>query len=216
MNSNNQRTLAQIFRHPMTHNLTWRDAISLFEHLGQVEQEHNGNLRVTINSQLTVFHGVAASDVASPDQVNQMRSLLREHESHRERQSGRLLLVLNFHEGRIFDLADEDAEPISVVPLDPDGTKSHVHPTKHEDSGRNVQPNHDAYFEAVAVPLEGAKEVIVFGSGEGASGAMLQFLPWLEQAHPATHQVVSRSETVDQSHLSNGELRAKALVSQVS
>lgn len=211
MTSNNQRTLAQIFRHPMTHNLTWRDAISLFEHLGQVEQEHNGNLKVTINSQLTVFHGVSASDVAGPDQVNQMRHLLREHESHDERQNGRLLLVLNFHEGRIFNLAVETAEPIVVQPLDPDGTKAHVHSNKHEDSGRNVQPNHDAFFEAVSVPLEGAKEVIVFGSGEGASGAMLQFLPWLEQAHPATHKVVSRSETVDQSHMSNGELRAKAL-----
>lgn len=43
-------TLEQVFQHPITHNLEWRKVVSLFEAEGQIEQEHNNHLKVTLNA----------------------------------------------------------------------------------------------------------------------------------------------------------------------
>jgi hypothetical protein len=43
------RTYNTIFQHPISHNLGWQDVHALFRQLGQVEEEPNGNFKVTRN-----------------------------------------------------------------------------------------------------------------------------------------------------------------------
>ena len=49
------RTHEKIFKHPMSHNLTWREVRSLFGHIGEVAEESNGVLKVTRNGQTDLF-----------------------------------------------------------------------------------------------------------------------------------------------------------------
>ena len=48
-------TLEKIFSHPVSHNIEWHDVRSLLGHLGTVEQEHDGRLRVTLGDRTIVF-----------------------------------------------------------------------------------------------------------------------------------------------------------------
>ena len=43
------RTYNTIFRHPISHNLAWLDVHALFRHLGQLEEESNGNFKVLVS-----------------------------------------------------------------------------------------------------------------------------------------------------------------------
>src|SRR6516225_1686716 len=51
-----RRTLEAIFRHPVSSNIAWSDALHLTERLGTARQEHNGRLLVEIGEQRHVFH----------------------------------------------------------------------------------------------------------------------------------------------------------------
>ena len=50
--SNHERnTLRQIFQHPVSHNIEWREVVSLLETVGTVSERHDGKLSVTLGSQ---------------------------------------------------------------------------------------------------------------------------------------------------------------------
>jgi len=50
LHASSQRTYEQIFQHPITQNLERRDIRTLFKELGEVEDEHNGNMKVTVGA----------------------------------------------------------------------------------------------------------------------------------------------------------------------
>jgi len=49
------RTLEALFAHPVSHNVEWHDVVSLLEHVGTVEEEHDGRFHVTVGSQSQTF-----------------------------------------------------------------------------------------------------------------------------------------------------------------
>lgn len=51
-------TLAKIFGHPVSHNVEWHDVRSLLEHVGEVQEERDGRLRVTIAGSTRVFESL--------------------------------------------------------------------------------------------------------------------------------------------------------------
>ncbi len=42
------RTLDAIFRHPVAHDVQWREIMALFSAFGEVEEKHNGDVMVSI------------------------------------------------------------------------------------------------------------------------------------------------------------------------
>ena len=71
------RTYKTIFQHPISHNLGWHDVHALFRQLGQVEEEPNGNLKVTRNGQILVLHPPRTKDVSETDEVMALRHFLQ-------------------------------------------------------------------------------------------------------------------------------------------
>ena len=49
------RTLEKLFAHPVSHNVEWHDVVSLLEHVGTVEREHDGRYKVTVGSETQTF-----------------------------------------------------------------------------------------------------------------------------------------------------------------
>jgi len=77
LNHKHLHTLERIFQHPTSHNLEWKDVISLVEHLGTVEEESNGRLRFTLNGVSEVFHRAQdKKDVSDVPQVLDLRKFL--------------------------------------------------------------------------------------------------------------------------------------------
>jgi hypothetical protein len=75
------RTYETIFRHPISHNLKWHDVHALFRHLGQLEEEPNGHLKVTRNGQILVLHPPNSKDVSEASEVMTLRHFLERFSS---------------------------------------------------------------------------------------------------------------------------------------
>lgn len=210
MNTKTKQTYDQVFQHPMTHNLEWRDVRALFETLGEVEEQHNGNLKVTLSGQAVVFHSPSDTDIATAEQLSQIRKLLKGGKSgHSDEAGEHLLLVIDHHEARIFRTEMKGAVPELVAPYDVDGLKGRIH-TTHVQPGQDGQTNYDAYFADVAKNLGEPEKLLIFGSGTGTSSAMDGFVDWLAKHHHPLAEHVVGTVTVDQSHLTEGQLLAKA------
>ncbi len=59
-------TLGHLDRHPTTHNLEWHDVRSLLEAVGDVTEEHNGKVRVTVGDQTLTITPPRHKDVDEP------------------------------------------------------------------------------------------------------------------------------------------------------
>src|ERR1017187_7226368 len=75
------RTYKTIFQHPVSHNLEWRAVRALLENLGHIEEESNGNLKVTRNGQFLVLHPPRTKDVAEIDEIMTLRHFLERSEA---------------------------------------------------------------------------------------------------------------------------------------
>ena len=62
--SNRHRdTVGQIFSEPASHNIEWREVVSLLEAVGTVTDEHNGKLRISLGQETEVFSPPHGKDV---------------------------------------------------------------------------------------------------------------------------------------------------------
>jgi hypothetical protein len=50
LNNHHRTTLAKIFQHPISHNLEWKDVLSLLAVVGTVEEKHDGKYSVSVGS----------------------------------------------------------------------------------------------------------------------------------------------------------------------
>jgi hypothetical protein len=48
LDSHHRATVEKIFSHPTSHNIDWRDVLSLLEAVGTVKEEHDGHYKVTL------------------------------------------------------------------------------------------------------------------------------------------------------------------------
>jgi hypothetical protein len=74
------RTYDRIFQHPISHNLEWRDVHALFGNIGSIEEESNGNFKVTRNGQNLILHAPRKKDIADMDEIMTIRHFLQRSE----------------------------------------------------------------------------------------------------------------------------------------
>ena len=55
-------TLAQIFAHPVSHNIEWHAVVSLLEAVGTVTTHHDGKVTVAVGSQTEIFDPPTGKD----------------------------------------------------------------------------------------------------------------------------------------------------------
>jgi hypothetical protein len=51
LSGHHRNTLRQIFEHPVSHNIEWKDVFSLLEEVGSVTRHSDGKLTVTVGSE---------------------------------------------------------------------------------------------------------------------------------------------------------------------
>jgi len=75
--SNRHRdTLTAIYQHPVSHNVRWKDVVSLLNAVGTVDEEHNGKLEVHVGNETEVFHHPHGND-ATEQQIVDLRRMLK-------------------------------------------------------------------------------------------------------------------------------------------
>jgi hypothetical protein len=74
--SNHHRdTLAQIFQHPVSHNIEWRAVLSLLEVVGTVEESHDGKFVVTLGTETEILTRPRDKDIDVQEVVDLRRML---------------------------------------------------------------------------------------------------------------------------------------------
>jgi hypothetical protein len=75
LSSNHRDTLAQVLRHPVSHNVEWRAALSLLEQVATVTERHDGKFEVSAAGQTVVLRRPHGKDLDA-EQVVDLRHLL--------------------------------------------------------------------------------------------------------------------------------------------
>lgn len=206
------RTYNTIFQHPVSHNLEWRHVHTLFRHLGSVEEESNGNLKVTRNGESLILHPPRTKDVAETDELMALRHFLQRSETSKpvaDDQAAHWLLVIDHHEARLFRSEMSGAVPQKLLPHEPDRYFRHAQNSQNLSRGKE-KPEPNSFFEPIAQALRTAGQLLIFGTGTGHSSEMDQFVIWLKAHHPELSGRIIGTVVVDESHLTEGQLLGQA------
>ncbi len=76
VNGHQRDTLAQIFGHPISHNIEWHDVLSLLNAVGTVRETHKGHVEVTIGDVTEILEPTRNKDIDA-EQLTVLRRLLR-------------------------------------------------------------------------------------------------------------------------------------------
>jgi hypothetical protein len=206
------RTFDRIFQHPISHNLEWRDVHALFGKLGSIEEESNGNFKVSRNGQSLVLHPPKKKDVAEMDEIISMRHFLERSETPAlatDEADIHWLLVIDHHEARVYRAEMDGAVPKSILPHNLEDHFRHAHNSKDVSRGQE-KPDLNSFFEPVTKALKLTGSILIFGTGTGTSSEMEQFVSWVKSHHPEVAKRIIGSLIVDEHHLTDGQLLAKA------
>lgn len=205
-------TYKAIFQHPAAHNLHWRNVRSMLAVLAEVAEEPNGNLKVTRGGQILTLHPSRDKDVAEIEQLMEVRHFLERSGAaspEAQAQGTHLLVVIDHREARIYRTELHGSVPQRITPFDPHGFGRYLHNVQDDSHGQR-KPERKSFYEAVAQTLRGAEQVLIFGSSTGASSAMDQLLAALKHDHADVAKHVVGSIVLDEQHLTEDQLLAKA------
>jgi hypothetical protein len=216
-----RRTFDAIFQHPVSRNLHWRDVRSLLNALAEVVDEPNGNVKVSRGGQTLVIHPSRDKDVAEVAELMEIRHFLQRSGAaapEPEAAAGaagaagagaHLLVVIDHREARIYQADVHGSVPQRITPYDPHGFGRYLHYVQDDSNGQR-KPERKSFYESVAKTLQGAQRILLFGSGTGSSSAMDQLLAELKRRHRQTAERIDGSFVVDEQHLTENQLLAKA------
>lgn len=75
LNNHHRDTLLRIFQHPTSHNIEWRNVVSLLEVVATVEEHRDGKLRVQLGTEVEFFEHPKHKDVDTQQVVDLRRML---------------------------------------------------------------------------------------------------------------------------------------------
>jgi hypothetical protein len=206
------RTYNTIFQHPISHNLEWRQVRALFDHIAETVEQPNGNVRVIRNGQSMVLRTPKTKDVAEMDELMEIRHFIDRTDKITPVAPGaqaNWLVVIDHHEARIYRSEMNGSVPERIMPHEPTDFFRHAHNSKDFSRGKE-KPDPNTFFEPVALALKGAGKILVFGTGKGTSSEMEQFVSWVGKHHPDMAARIIGSVVIDENHLSEAQLLAKA------
>lgn len=207
-----RRTYEAIFHHPAAHNLQWRHVLSMLRTIATVVEEPSGIMRVTRDGQTLLLHRSRHKDVAEVDQLVEIRHFLARgaaSEPPRTVKGVHLLVVLDHRMARVYQTELHGAVPQRIVPYDPHGFGRYLHNVEDNADGQR-KPERRSFYEAIAQTLRGAEQVLLFGSGTGASSAMEQLRLELVRHHRDLADRIVGAVVLDEQHLTEDQLMARA------
>jgi hypothetical protein len=214
LHGSHQAVYRQLFQHPAPRNLEWRKVTAMLKTIPDLQAEENGrgDMKLVRNGQTLTLHAPHSKDFSDIEEVMKLRHFLESPAAPAASPAagGQVVLVLIDHrEARIFDTEMDGTIPKQIKPYDPFGFGLHVR--HHADGFDGKRPQElKSYYEAVIKTIEGAKEILLFGAGVGGSSAVEHLLQELREQH---HDLVGKVVLVlrvDEHHLTEDELLAKA------
>jgi hypothetical protein len=214
LSGSHQKVYQLLTQHPMPHNLQWREVWSMLGAIGDAVavEDDKGNLKVTRNGLTLALHRPRGKDLADKKELTQVRHFLERSGTPAPPVAPpgtHLLVVIDHREARIFNTELRGSVPQKITPYDPFGYGRDLHYNQDDANGQR-KPERKSFYDAVAKTLQGAQQILMFGTGTGASSAMEQLLAELRQHHKELAERIVGTRVVDEHHLTENQLLAKA------
>jgi hypothetical protein len=221
LDHHHRSTAEAILSHPVSHNIEWRDVLSLLEAIGSVTEEDNGKVKVSVGGEIETLHRPSGKDIGEQMVVDLRRMLGAAGitaEGLRNRQdvsaptgatepSGHAILVIGYHGADVYPTDATDGAPSRIVPEDPRGRLRTMHHKAGNPEGWYGRIEESWYAE-LAAALRPAAEVLIIGNGKGHSNGILQFTQYLAQHdHDLMKRIVGSVET-DEEDLTEAKILA--------
>ncbi len=217
LSGSHRKTYDQLFGHPLPQNLDWRDVLSMLSAMpdAAVAEEHDGHVKLTRAGQTLTLHRPRGKDFSDKAELQSLKHFLERTDAAAAGPAAaapagtHLLVVIDHSEARIYAAEMDGAVAKQVRPYDPFGYAKELRSSADDGNGKR-SPELKSYYEAVAKTLRGAKAVVLFGTGTGASSAMDHLVAELNKHHHDVAATVVGTATVDEHHLTEDQLLAKA------
>jgi hypothetical protein len=125
------------------------------------------------------------------------------------REGEHLLVVIDHRQARVYRNELHGSVPQRIAPYDPGGSGRHLHYVQDDSNGQR-RPDRRSFYEDIAKTLRGAEQILVFGGGTVAGSAMEELLAQLKRHHADLASRVVGSMVLDETHLTEDQLLAKA------
>ncbi len=76
LDAHHRKTVEKLFTHPTSHNIQWHDVRSLLDAVADVEEGHDGRLKVTLGEETETFDAPRGHDIDT-QQVVDLRRMLK-------------------------------------------------------------------------------------------------------------------------------------------
>ena len=218
LSGSHRKTYEHLFAHPMPGNLDWQDVLSMLAAMPDVsvEDTHGSHVKVTRGGTTLTLHRPRGKEFSDKAQLTHLKHFLEGPASVDPASPAaatpagtHLLVVIDHHTARVFSAEMRGAEATRIEPYDPFGFRHELHHDEQAGSGkRDVELK--SYYEAVVKTLRGAEQILVFGSGTGESNAAEHLVAEMKHSHPELAKRIIGTVKVDEKHLSDDQLLAKA------
>jgi hypothetical protein len=210
-----RRTLDAIFRHPLAHNLSWREVVALFTALGGSEEKHNGEFVFQAGNQTFAMKKPHTKDLTGPEVMDLRHFLKRSGWSPSESTTStldgaatapRLIVVIDHRGAKVYKIDRTGEVAQGVTAYDPKHLLHHLERKMRDADRDETYPEDEQFFEQVANAVSGGGEIVVIGHGEGQSNEADHLSSYLQAHHKGTYARIVREIVADLPHLTTPEL----------
>jgi hypothetical protein len=210
-----RRTLDAIFRHPLSHNLSWREVVALVAAIGAAEEKQNGEFLFQAGAEDLTMKKPHGKDVTGPDVIELRHFLTRAGWSPDASATTRVapaadalgLIVVIDHAGAMVYRIDPSADDKhGVTSYDPKHLLHHLERKMRDEDRDETYPDDERYFERIAAAVASGAKIVVIGHGKGQSNEADHLSAYLKAHHKETYARIVREIVADISHLTTPEL----------
>jgi hypothetical protein len=213
-----RRTLDAIFHHPVSHNLSWMDALQLLTHLGSVQEEADGKYSLTINGKHLIFHKPHGKHLDARE-ITELRHYFASAGISPENPYGTrpaaepdsvdVVVLIDHHGAKLYRIhlsSSQHAE--TIKPYDPHHFLHHLH---HRDELREQgqrAPEDLTFYDRIAEALREADRIVLLSHGTGASNAAQVLGERLKKYYAGIYARIVREAEVNTSAMTEAEILA--------
>jgi hypothetical protein len=212
-----RRALDAIFRHPLAHNLSWREVVALVSAIGVVEDKHNGDVVFRVGAEQLSMKTPHTKDLTTSDVMDLRHFMTRAGwapdaavapsppTARSEADAQSLIVVIDHAGAQVYriDLFADDAD--GVTAHDPRQLLHHLERRRHDEDREETYPADERFFEQVADAMASGGHIVVIGHGKGQSNEADHLTAYLSRHHPATYQRIVQELVADLPHLTTPE-----------
>ncbi len=212
-----RRTLDAVFRHPLSHNLAWRDVIALVSAIGGVEEKSNGDVLLRAGDEHLSIKKPHTKDLTTSDVMDLRHVLTRAGwspdaaapspaEAPPPAGAQSLIVVIDHTGARAYRIDPSQDGAGGVTAAEPLHILRQGERSRRDEDRDEIYPADARFFEEVATALSPGGPIVVIGHGKGQSNEANHLTAYLKRHHGETYLRIVSERVADLPRLTPPEL----------